>query len=95
MGGPPKLVGDGGRTVELHSGETLVGREEGLPLSLAGESTVSRRHASIQFDGGVARVKDLGSTNGTFVNGNRLQNEVVLQIGDVVQFGSVRFRYEA
>lgn len=95
VAGSPRLVGDGGRTIELQPGESLVGREDGLPLSLAGESTVSRRHASLHFGGGVATVKDLGSTNGTFVNGARLQGETTLQIGDVVQFGSVRFRYEA
>lgn len=72
-----------------------MGRDDGLPVSLAGESTVSRRHASVRLDGHRATVTDLGSTNGTFVNGNKVTGEVGLEIGDVVQFGSVRFRYEA
>lgn len=93
--GVPRLVGDGGRIIDLSSGESLVGRDDGLPVSLAGESTVSRRHASVRLDGHRATVTDLGSTNGTFVNGNKVTGEVGLEIGDVVQFGSVRFRYEA
>ncbi|HVT10820.1 MAG TPA: FHA domain-containing protein [Fimbriimonadaceae bacterium] len=93
-GGEPTLVSEGGARTTLAAGETLVGREEGLGVSLVGESTVSRRHASIVRSGNSAVLKDLGSTNGTFVNGTRLQGETTLKPGDQVQFGSVRFRYE-
>jgi len=65
-----------------------------LGLSLVGESTVSRRHAQLSRSGGTVIVKDFGSTNGTFVNGVQLQGEKQLQVGDTVQFGSVRFRFE-
>jgi len=75
-------------------GELVVGRELGLGLSLVGESTVSRKHAVITRNGSQVLVKDCGSTNGTYVNGVQLQGEKQLQIGDNVQFGSVRFRYE-
>lgn len=92
--GHPRLVGDGGRVVDLPAGESFVGREDGLAVSLAGESTVSRRHAALQVDGPTVTVTDLGSTNGTFVNGARLQAATILRIGDLVQFGSVRFRFE-
>lgn len=92
--GEPTLVGESGQRLTLAEGETSVGREEGLGLSLVGESTVSRRHASVTRTGNTAVVKDLGSTNGTFVNGTRLQGEATLKPGDQVQFGSVRFRYE-
>jgi hypothetical protein len=90
----PTLVKDSGERFELAEGESVVGREEGLPLSLVGESTVSRKHASVVRSGDTAILKDLGSTNGTFVNGTRLQGETALRPGDQVQFGSVRFRYE-
>lgn len=90
----PTLVKETGERFTLTEGESLVGREDGLPLSLAGESTVSRRHASVVRSAGTAVLKDLGSTNGTFVNGTRLVGEATLKPGDQVQFGSVRFRYE-
>jgi hypothetical protein len=94
MASHPKLMGEGGRSIDLASGESLVGRDDGLTVSLAGESTVSRRHASIRVDGSDVVVTDLGSTNGTFVNGARLQGPTPLRVGDTVQFGSVRFRLE-
>jgi hypothetical protein len=90
----PTLVKETGERFTFIEGESLVGREDGLPVSLAGESTVSRRHASLIRNGSAAILKDLGSTNGTFVNGTRLVGEQTLKPGDQVQFGSVRFRYE-
>ena len=92
--GEPALVSDAGVPIPLIEGETVVGREVGLGLSLAGESTVSRRHARIVRSGGLATLYDEGSTNGTFVNGQRLAGSQTLSPGDAVQFGSVRFRYE-
>jgi hypothetical protein len=93
-GGEPTLVKESGERFTLSEGETEVGREDGLGISLVGETTVSRKHASISRSGKTAVVKDLGSTNGTFVNGTRLQGETALKPGDQVQFGSIRFRYE-
>jgi len=93
-GGEPSLVSESGQRIVLAEGESTVGREDGLGLSLVGESTVSRRHATVTRTGKTAILRDLGSTNGTFVNGTRLQGEVALKPGDQVQFGSVRFRYE-
>ena len=91
----PTLVGEDGTTMALPEGETLVGREAGLAMSLPSESTVSRRHASIRREAsGEVIVTDLGSTNGTFVNGMRLQGETALRPGDQIQFGQVKFRYE-
>lgn len=92
--GEPTLVKETGERISLSEGDTTVGREDGLGVSLAGESTVSRRHASLERTGNTVVVKDLGSTNGTFVNGTRLQGEATLRPGDQVQFGEVRFRYE-
>jgi len=57
---------------------------------------VSSRHAAIVRHGATFRVRDLGSKNGTFVNGERITGDVVLQDGDVIGFGpqgpSVEFR---
>ena len=92
--GEPKLVSDTGDAMPLEEGELTVGREIGLGLSLVGESTVSRRHASVKRTGQTVTVQDLGSTNGTWVNGAKVSSEVTLRPGDSVQFGSVKFRYE-
>ncbi|GEM_PF-671441 len=90
----PSLVSEAGIPIPLMEGETVVGREVGLGLSLAGESTVSRRHATVTRRGGTVTVQDEGSTNGTFVNGVPASGSTTLRPGDSVQFGSVRFRYE-
>ncbi|MEZ0327287.1 MAG: FHA domain-containing protein [Fimbriimonas sp.] len=92
--GESRLVAENGDEMPLPDGETVVGREVGLGLSLVGETTVSRRHAQLVKAGSSVVVRDLGSTNGTYVNGAKVDNEVTIRPGDVVQFGSVRFRYE-
>jgi hypothetical protein len=90
----PRLVAETGDAMPLPEGETVVGREVGLGLSLVGESTVSRRHAQLVRTGGTVILRDMGSTNGTFVNGAQVQGDTTLRNGDAVQFGAVRFRYE-
>jgi hypothetical protein len=90
----PRLVKPSGEFATLADGETIVGRDETAGISLVGENSVSRRHASITRQNSQVTLKDLGSTNGTFVNGNRLQSEIVLRSGDDVQFGAVKFRVE-
>jgi len=90
----PQLRSSSGDTIPVSDAPLVVGRDAGLGLSLVGESTVSRRHAEVVHRGGAAYVKDLGSTNGTFVNGAKVQGEVALRPGDEVQFGAIRFRYE-
>lgn len=94
-GGPARLVMDSGDSLEIPEGENGVGREIGLWLSLAAESTVSRRHATLARNGDRVTVRDDGSTNGTFVNGQQISAERVLAHGDTVQFGAVRFRFES
>ena len=56
------------------------------------DSFVSGSHAEIVFDRGVWWLQDLGSTNGTFVNGQPVRGRIQLQHGDVIQFGRVRVR---
>lgn len=92
--GVPCLRSEDGTTFEIAEGSSIVGREEGSALALAGQPSVSRRHAELMRSGVSVTVKDLGSTNGTFVNGVQIHDGVELKPGDTVQFGSVRFRYE-
>lgn len=57
---------------------------------------LSRRHAHVYLKGGVPFVEDLGSTNGTFVNGKRLTDHgVPLDDGDLIAFGGSHFVYKA
>lgn len=90
----PRLVKGDGSVVLLGSGENVVGREEGLTVSLAGESSVSRHHARLEMVGDDVQLSDLGSTNGTFLNGAKLTGAATLKPGDSVQFGAVAFRFE-
>jgi DNA-binding winged helix-turn-helix (wHTH) protein len=81
-----RLIVDG-RVIELANGENLVGRSVDCAVRL--DSTdVSRRHARITVRDATATVEDLGSTNGTFVNGKRLTGAVKLSAGMTVTFGS-------
>ncbi len=78
---------DKGRIFELPDDEPqLLGRSsEALPLS---DSTVSRRHAEMTPDGGQWFVRDLGSQNGTWVNGVRIDGRIKLKPGDQVRTGA-------
>ncbi|MEA2684440.1 MAG: hypothetical protein QOK05_2768 [Chloroflexota bacterium] len=61
------------------------------------ERSVSRRHAELAYEHGTILLRDLGSTNGTSVNGERLMNQVdrALQDGDRVGFGGVEMSFSA
>ncbi len=58
------------------------------------DTTVSRRHATITRKAGIYELADLGSTNGTFVNGRRLVNPIALKPGDEIKFGAVRVAFD-
>ena len=57
------------------------------------DTTVSRRHATITHQSGRFELEDLGSTNGTFVNGGRLRAPIALSRGDEIKFGSARYAF--
>jgi pSer/pThr/pTyr-binding forkhead associated (FHA) protein len=72
---------------------TTIGRE-GCDITL-GDPDVSRRHATIRAEGDSVTIEDLGSTNGTFVNGERIDQPRPLRDGDEVQIGAVVWRLRA
>jgi hypothetical protein len=84
-----QLVVDGTpRSVELTNGSNIVGRGADSDLQLMDQG-VSRRHADVHVADGQATVYDLGSTNGTSVNGHPVQSQL-LQHGDVIRVGHTR-----
>jgi predicted component of type VI protein secretion system len=74
-----------GREQTLQAGATI-GRE-GCDVNLM-DPEVSRRHATIRDQGGRLGIEDLGSTNGTYVNGQRITVVTVLTDGDTVRLGN-------
>jgi DNA-binding winged helix-turn-helix (wHTH) protein len=80
-----------GRELEfrLTDGEHIVGREAGVSIRLD-SPRVSRHHARISAQGRTVSVEDLGSKNGTFVRGVRIQNPTLLEPGDDIQIGPTK-----
>ncbi len=82
---------EGGQTFDLKLGSSLVvGRALTSDIPVF-DPTISRRHAQVTHEENGIDVRDLGSSNGTFVNGARV-SESHLNVGDVITFGKVSFR---
>ncbi|MGH8982383.1 MAG: FHA domain-containing protein [Acidimicrobiia bacterium] len=84
-----RLLEPAGRKGELWAipDEVTVGRGGGCGIVLADDTYVSTLHARLFQQNGEAFVEDLGSTNGTFVNGRQVTTATRLKRGDQVQFG--------
>ncbi len=83
-----------GAMIVLDAPEVLIGRDPTAQALLDGDGFVSARHALVRVRGGGPSVIDLGSTNGTFVNGERIAAETALEDGDEIAIGSTRMVYE-
>ena len=81
------------RHIPLHSSPFLIGRRADASLCLASQA-VSSRHAELSDDGEKLTLRDLGSTNGTFRNGERVWDCVEVQPDDLIQFADVPFRLQ-
>jgi hypothetical protein len=83
-----------GQTITLEQ-ELVIGRSTPGLGSLGGDSEISRVHARVFHDpSGRLTIEDLGSTNGTFVNGNRISGQQVLNPGDQVRVGQTSMTVE-
>ncbi len=84
-----------GATYSLEGDQLVIGRDSSSGIAI-NDAEVSRKHARLNFQGGKYVIEDLGSTNGTFVNGQRITGAAVLKSGDVVSLGEqIVLLYEA
>jgi len=77
-----------GRTVQLRDG-MIIGRATEADVQLSDER-VSRRHAAVHLDEDTVAIEDLGSANGTRVNGRQIDAKVELSSGDMISFGGTQ-----
>ena len=75
-----------GKTFPLVGDVLTIGREASNPIPI-NDAEISRKHSQLVLQGGKYVLTDLGSTNGTFVNGQRLTGQHVLQPGEVISLG--------
>jgi uncharacterized RDD family membrane protein YckC len=82
----------GGRDLEFGEGEVTLGRSRTATVRVDHES-VSRTHALLTFERGIAVLKDLNSSNGTFAGGKRILNETRLEERETIQLGAAVLSY--
>jgi len=82
------VAGNAAGTVIEVQDELLIGRHAEGPGRLAEDEEISRSHARVAVEpGGFCAIEDLGSTNGTFVNGLRVTGPKTLTVGDTIELG--------
>jgi uncharacterized RDD family membrane protein YckC len=84
----------GGEVFSLDGPRLVVGRSRSCDIRLR-DDTVSRLHAALVWRGGTLVLEDLGSSNGTWVNGERVLTPRSVAVGDTLRFGSLRGAIEA
>ena len=70
----------------LFGAQMMVGRDKTCDICVP-DDRISRKHALIRIDGDAVRLADLGSTNGSTRNDERVNDEIIIETGDQVQFG--------
>lgn len=87
---PPKLTDPTGRTHDLTGDVTTIGRAIENEIVISGKR-ISREHARVRREGWRVILEDLGSTNGTFLNEQRILEPMQLRDGDHIKVGDVAF----
>ncbi|WP_338865390.1 FHA domain-containing protein [Myxococcus stipitatus] len=82
-----------GEEFSLEDGEYVIGRATDNPICIP-DTSVSRKHVMVRKSGGGWTVSDLGSGNGTLVNGDAIGDETPLANGDVITLGDTELRFE-
>jgi hypothetical protein len=83
-----------GEDFELNSAQLTIGRGNQNDIAIATDEYASARHARFEPRQDGVWVQDLGSTNGTYLNGTRLDRPRRLSRGDIVRVGETDLRYE-
>ena len=81
-----------GRACELHTDRTTIGRVEDNTFHIA-DPSVSSHHCEVHLRGSEIFIRDLNSTNGTFIEGNKIE-ESVLKPGQILRLGQVELKLE-
>jgi hypothetical protein len=82
-----------GMSFPLLGNQLIIGREEGLDITLQ-DPEASRRHVRISWQAGQFVIEDLGSTNGTFVNGVQITTPQILSPGDSIGIGQTALVFQ-
>lgn len=87
-----KVIGgkNDGREIKISVPKFIIGRGEDAHLRPSSD-LVSRNHCAINVGDGKVTVEDMGSRNGTFVNGNQLEEVYAVQVGDTLRVGRLQF----
>jgi FHA domain len=97
-GGVPRLVvvaamgHEPGTTFDLRDG-AMFGRTDNADIRVD-DPFASSAHARIDDRGGTMYLEDMGSTNGTYLNGRKVQSAERLDVGDTIRIGDSEYRYE-
>ena len=86
-------LGMAGRSHELKVDKTTIGRVDDNTFPIA-ESSVSSHHCEILLRGSEVFVRDLNSTNGTFIDGNQITGEAILKAGQTLKLGQIELKLE-
>lgn len=81
-----------GQAIQLSKSSLIMGRDDGCDLIL-GDDYVSKHHAQVLIDKGRPMLEDLGSTNGTYLNGKKISRRMVLKDGDIIKIGGITLRF--
>jgi len=78
------------RTFEVGDGESkIIGKSEASQIRLEDDVMISRTHARLSVERGLVWIEDLGSRNGTFINGKKIEKKTALKMGDKITLGQV------
>ncbi len=83
---------DLGRKYDLVRDEVVIGRSSKANIQVDQES-ISRNHAKLVVEGGKVLIRDMGSTNGTYVNDELIDGDLALRNGDLVKIGRTIFKF--
>ena len=80
----------GGKEFQLPAAITIIGRRPDCDLCIPLKE-ISRRHCELELHGGALTLRDLGSSNGTYLNGQKIEQQAEIKAGDTIKIGPIMF----